>query len=151
MFRCTDTHLFLNKIALTRTHKPLLEKVINICVCYARCLKQIIKLSKDTEKYRNSLTRLKEFHNNICIVFKHSYFLKYWSYDILSMRKRIFSIFVYTCPLFFLIYLAEKSRISGKTLKIPNKSEIWKCQSFFEKKSENLKNLEDFEKQKLKI
>ena len=48
-FRCADTHLFLNKIALTRAHETLLEKIINICKRYVRCLKNV-------SKSQNSLT-----------------------------------------------------------------------------------------------
>ena len=95
------------------------------------------------EKSRNSLTLIKYFNNNISIVFKHSYILKYWSYDILSIRKRISSIFK-THFLYFLIYLAEKSDISERLKNLKN-SKFWKnwnlkISKFF------WKNLEHFPK-----
>ena len=46
VFRYTDTHIILNKIALARTHKPLFEKIINICACYAQCVKKTSNFSK---------------------------------------------------------------------------------------------------------
>ena len=76
------------------------------------------------EKSQNSLTLLKEFNNNIYIVFEH--------YDIISMRKRI---------LYFKTYLAKKSEISEglKNLKI---LKIFKKNI----ESENLKNIDFFGK-----
>ena len=99
------TYIF-NKIALTRTHKPLFENSL-IFVC--RAMSKIINQNQQhNEKSRNSLTLLKELLSNIPIVFKHSYLLKYWSYVILSMCKRISSIF----NLFWLYLVDNKGKIN---------------------------------------
>ena len=60
VFRCTDTHLFLNKIALPRVHETLLEKIINICKCYVWCLKNISKYPKSWKisKFSNTIKRI---------------------------------------------------------------------------------------------
>ena len=107
-------------------------------------------------------------------LFKRSHILKYWSYDILSMRKRISSIFTYF--LYFLnlfcwqiwnfwkIKKSENLEILKKSLNFPKKSEIWKSQKnrksqksrfFFNLKiwkiskllEKNLKNLRNLKKQ----
>ena len=89
-------------------HHVIPSICIHLC-CISFSSDKVTKNLSNHEKTRNSLIFLKEMNNNICILFKHAYILKYWSYDILCMRKRISSIF-YTLSL-FLNYLAEKSEI----------------------------------------
>ena len=74
------------------------------------------------EKSRNSLTLLKEIINNISIVFKCSHILKYWSCDILSMRKRISSIF-YTFPVYLYFF--------GENLKFLKDIFVWQISKFW--------------------
>ena len=75
--------------------------------------------------------------------------LKYWSYDILSMCKRISSIF-YIFPVFFNLFCWQiwnfwninKYRNFGKsTKKIPTNLKSEKSRTFLRNKTENLKNL----------
>ena len=99
VFRCADTHLFLNKILLSREHKPLFENIINICMCYARCLKKW----------------------NIEIIFNKSE----------NFPKKLKS--------------ENLEQIFWKNLKIWKSEKSWN----FWKKTENLKNLEDFQKKNL--
>ena len=100
-------------------------------------LKQI-SIKYKSWKSRNLLTLLKEINKNICIISKRSYYLKYWSYDIINMRKRIFSNF-YIFPLFFIFFgweilnfwkiqNRENLEILKTNLKISLKFEIWKSQ-----------------------
>ena len=110
--------------------------------------------SRKSWKSRNSLTLLKELHSNIFIVFKHSCFLKYWSYDIINMCKRL-SLNFYTFPLFFNLFgwkirnfwnikKSEKSwNVEEKIWKFPQKTEIWKSLLFV------LKNLKFWKPEKI--
>ena len=99
--------------------------------CISFSSDEFIKFFSNHEKSRNSLTLLKEINNNIFILFKRSYFLKYSSYNILSMRQRI-SLICYMFPLFLNLFCWQ-SEISErlKNLKI---SKFWETNL----KSENL-------------
>lgn len=91
---------------------------------------------QNNKKYRNSWTLLKEIHKKIFIIFKHSYILKYWYYDILSIRKRISLIFTYFLDFLKFIcvenlkFLKDKKFenleiFKNKNLKILKKYVIW--------------------------
>ena len=140
-------------------------------MCVLRAMsKKTNRNLRNHEKSRNSLTLKNKLHNNISIVL---YLLKNWSYDILSMRKRISLIF-YICPLFFNLFgwkiwnfwKIKNMKISKFWKNLTFSKQIWnlKISKFFWKiwksetilklkKNENLKNMEDFEKksQNLKI
>ena len=68
VFRCTDTHICLNKISLTREHKPLFEKIINICTRYVRCL--------NNEKSWNYENKIWKSEKNVNILKKKTEILK---------------------------------------------------------------------------
>ena len=114
---------------------------------------QIIENLQNHEKYRNSLTLLKEINNNISILFKRSYLLKYSSYYILSMRKRI-SLILYIFPLFLNLFGCKiwKYRNFEDCLKIFKNN--WNLKISTNKKWKNLKISKFLEinlKKKLKI
>ena len=103
-----------------------------MCAIHAKSIKNCVNtVLRYRAYYYSTVTHILLLHGNIFIVFKHPYILIYLPYDILSMRKRISSIF-YTFPLVFNLF-DWKSEISERLQNLRNLEIKKKIRTFYNK------------------